>query len=102
MLTSEKMFSRNPAAGRYMTFAASMLFLSFAIIGSSSTHNNSAPASAQEREAAAQAFVTQRLHLWQDRLDLKDWKIRVQLVRPSQLEPKTLGNIHWDTDVKQA
>jgi hypothetical protein len=26
----------------------------------------------------------------------------VQLVRANGLEPKTLGNIHWDTDVKKA
>ena len=33
---------------------------------------------------------------------MKAWDIRVQLTRASQLEPKTLGNIHWDTDAKTA
>ena len=63
----------------------------------------SAPASnGDEREAIAQRFVTQTLATWQERLNLKDWSIQVNLVRPSALEPKTLGNIHWDTNVKQA
>ena len=35
-------------------------------------------------------------------MNLKDWDIHVELVRADKLEPKTLGNIHWDTDVKQA
>jgi hypothetical protein len=35
-------------------------------------------------------------------MNLKDWNIRVQLLRANQLEPQTLGNIHWDTDKKSA
>ena len=35
-------------------------------------------------------------------MNLKDWNIQVQLVRADQLEPKTLGNIHWDTNIKAA
>jgi hypothetical protein len=35
-------------------------------------------------------------------LDLKDWQIKFQLVRTDALEPKTLGNINWDADVKSA
>jgi len=64
----------------------------------------SQPVSAADarREAVAQRFVTRTLATWQARLDLKDWKIQVDLVRPSELEPRTLGNIHWDLDAKQA
>lgn len=35
-------------------------------------------------------------------MNLKGWDIRFEMVRADQLEPKTLGNIHWDTDVKTA
>jgi hypothetical protein len=57
---------------------------------------------AKAREAAAEKFVAQRLHVWQERLNLTDWDIRFDLVRSKDLEPKTLGNVHWDTDVKTA
>lgn len=40
--------------------------------------------------------------MWQERLNLKDWDIKFQLVRADKLEPKTLGNINWDADVKGA
>ena len=58
--------------------------------------------SPNDREAIADRFVKQELQLWQDRLDLKDWDVHVALVHPSALEPKTLGNIHWDADTKKA
>lgn len=35
-------------------------------------------------------------------MNLTDWNIQVDLVRAKDLEPHTLGNIHWDTDKKQA
>ena len=57
---------------------------------------------AREREIAAENFVAQKVQIWQDRLNLKDWDIRFQLVRTDKLEPKTLGNINWDADVKDA
>ena len=79
--------------------ACAALFLaSFA----ASTYGWSHDSTPQDREAAAAKFVAQRLQAWQDRMNLKDWDIRVQLVRADQLEPKTLGNIHWDTDSKTA
>lgn len=56
----------------------------------------------KDREAIAAKFVTQKLQIWQDRMNLKDWNIQFDLLRTSQLEPKTLGNIHWDTDTKTA
>jgi hypothetical protein len=65
---------------------------------------NSRPitAAGAEREAVAERFVSQALATWQQRLDLKDWKVKVDLVRPTALEPKTLGNIHWDMNTKEA
>ena len=53
-------------------------------------------------DKAASRFLQQKLQTWQQRLALKDWDIQINLVRASALEPKTLGNIKWDTDLKQA
>jgi hypothetical protein len=57
---------------------------------------------AQERITTAETFLNQRLFIWQKRLKLEDWNITFKLVRLSELKPKTLGNIHWDSDVKKA
>ena len=76
---------------------ASLLFIGLGLSASAATVD-----SARDREAAAEKFVAQKLQIWQDRLDLKDWDIKIQMVRTDQLEPKTLGNINWDFDVKQA
>jgi hypothetical protein len=95
------MFSSKLVAAGRAGFAA-ILFVSFISIGLTATIHPAPPTTAQEREAAVEKFVAQKLQTWQDRLDLRDWKLRVQLLRPSQLEPKTMGNIHWDTDVKEA
>lgn len=59
-------------------------------------------ADSPQREALAAKFIDEKLHLWQNRMNLKAWDLRVQLTRASQLEPRTLGNIHWDTDTKIA
>ena len=61
-----------------------------------------APAKLEEREAAAEDRVGNALRVWQERLNLTNWNIRVQLVRTNQLAPKTLGNIHWDKNSRQA
>jgi hypothetical protein len=47
-------------------------------------------------------FLNERLALWQQRLTLQDWKISIIMSHPSDLKPKTLGNIHWDSDKKSA
>ena len=44
----------------------------------------------------AQSFLGERLWLWQKRLKLTSWNIRLKLTRSSELRPKTVGNIHWD------
>jgi hypothetical protein len=54
------------------------------------------------REIVAHEFVDNALRTWQRRLNLNEWKITVDLVRASSLEPRTLGNIHWDSNLKQA
>jgi hypothetical protein len=60
------------------------------------------PVLLRERSILAESFVTQRLWVWQNRLKLADWNIRVKMVRTPELKPKTLGNIHWDTQAKTA
>ena len=58
--------------------------------------------SARERTALAQSFAAERLWVWQRRLNLSQWNISVVMARTTDLKPKTLGNIHWDSDHKSA
>jgi hypothetical protein len=64
----------------------------------------SAPVRAAEQERAwvAQGFLSERLWLWQKRLNLQDWDISLRLVRATELKPKTLGNVHWDLNLHSA
>lgn len=57
---------------------------------------------ARERAAMAQSFATEKLWIWQKRLDLADWNITINVARSTELKPRTLGNIHWDADKKKA
>jgi len=82
------------------TLTAIAVFL-FASLPASTVAANREP-DVKDREALAAKFVTQKLQIWQDRMNLNDWNIQFDLVRAGQLEPKTLGNIHWDTDIKTA
>jgi len=86
------MFSRT-----YAAFAV-LLFASLSPLTAAANHEPDM----KEREALAAKFVTQKIQIWQERMNLQDWNIQFDLLRSSQLEPKTLGNIHWDTDVKSA
>lgn len=56
----------------------------------------------QDPELVSTNYVNQRLAVWQQRLNLQDWKITIIMSHPSDLKPKTLGNIHWDSDKKAA
>ncbi|MBV8732864.1 MAG: hypothetical protein JO336_23900 [Acidobacteriia bacterium] len=56
----------------------------------------------QDRGQAIVNYVNERLAVWQLRLNLQDWKITVIMSHPSDLKPRTLGNIHWDSDKKAA
>jgi hypothetical protein len=77
---------------------AALLLCTISVPASSAENASDAKA----REAAAEKFVAQRLHIWQERLNLTDWDIRFDMVRSKDLEAKTLGNVHWDTDAKTA
>ena len=63
-----------------------------------------AASEATPRECAqmAEPYVAARLAVWQQRLKLDDWKISIVMAHPSDLKPRTLGNIHWDADKKTA
>jgi hypothetical protein len=52
--------------------------------------------------AEAEGFLNGRLGLWQQRLDLANWKISILISRATDLKARTLGNIHWDADKKTA
>jgi hypothetical protein len=58
--------------------------------------------SVRGREPLADQYLHQRLSLWQDRLNLQDWKISIVQSHPSSLRAGTLGNIHWDADEQTA
>jgi hypothetical protein len=77
-----------------------VLFLALAF--SSFAQQISPPISPAERSLAAAQFATERLAVWQQRLNLKDWNITIEMARTGDLKPKTLGNIHWDADKKTA
>lgn len=62
----------------------------------------SAQPTAAERITVAETFLNQKLFIWQKRLRLEDWNITFKLVHLSDLKPKTLGNIHWDSDLRKA
>jgi hypothetical protein len=81
------------------SFLFLVLFLTFA--GSSLAQETPAEA-ARQRTLLAEHFATERLWVWQRRLNLQDWNISVVISRATELKPKTLGNIHWDAEKKTA
>jgi len=92
------MFRSTLTAPRFLGTAALLFTLSFSTFASNNT-NQTDP---KDRDAQAAKYVALKLQTWQDRMNLKGWDIRFEMVRAEQLEPKTLGNIHWDTAVKTA
>ncbi|MCU1238160.1 MAG: hypothetical protein JWP63_6127 [Candidatus Solibacter sp.] len=55
-----------------------------------------------ERAICASTYAAEKLWFWQRRLKLEDWNITVVVARATELKPKTLGNIHWDSAKKTA
>jgi hypothetical protein len=55
-----------------------------------------------DRSPLAQQYLAKRIDLWQQRLQLQDWKISVIPSHRSELRAGTVGNIHWDADSKTA
>ena len=91
------MLCTNPTVRRF----SSLLLVVFALFAAQAFGSNN-DSDARGNQVEATNFVAARLAVWQERMDLKDWQIRVEVVRSDRLEPKTLGNIHWDSDLKSA
>jgi hypothetical protein len=92
----EHMFRRfSPGLPKYLSLALLAVFscASFAQTPAESAH---------ERSVAVERYASERLSVWQKRLNLQDWNIGLVVARATDLKPKTLGNIHWDTDKKTA
>jgi hypothetical protein len=85
-------------------FAGSVLslFLLLSSAGFSVAQDNNPTDAARARTLAAERFANERVAVWQKRLNLQDWNISVVVSRTSELKPKTLGNIHWDSDKRSA
>ena len=60
------------------------------------------PEVSRERTLLAEKYAAERLSVWQKRLNLQDWNVSLLVVRATELKPKTLGNIHWDSEKKTA
>jgi hypothetical protein len=101
------MFSTKPGVN-LLRVATPIFFLGFlsallpAFGGLNSIAGSKGVSASTAHEAVAEKFVEEKLRLWQDRMQLQGWKIHVHLVRSDLLEPRTLGNVHWDTDRKEA
>ena len=93
------MFGRRPSGFTH-------LFPFFLLAGFATSCQAQPPASvavsSREHTPSAESFVSERLAIWQKRLKLQDWDVTAVMTRASDLKPKTLGNIHWDTDKKVA
>ena len=91
-------------SGRFFPVLSSGL-ASFLFLLSFPTNSFSQSAATPDAHSAAlqaEAYVNARLAVWQQRLTLVDWKISIIMSHPSDLKPRTLGNIHWDADKKSA
>jgi hypothetical protein len=81
----------------------SLLGLLFPLTMVSCAQQVSVPAvKPHERTLFAGSFAAEKVWVWQQRLNLQDWNITVAIARATELKPKTLGNIHWDSDKKTA
>lgn len=62
-----------------------------------------APDAAQARSRElAQQYANEKLVLWQQRLQLGDWRITWTMAHRCDLKPNTVGQIHWDRARKSA
>jgi hypothetical protein len=64
--------------------------------------SKSGETSAFERSLLAERFASERLWVWQKRLNLQGWDLSVVASRANELKPKTVGNIRWDREKKTA
>ena len=50
----------------------------------------------------ADEYLSGRLAVWQERLQLQNWRISIVFSHPGDLRPNSLGNIRWDAERKSA
>jgi hypothetical protein len=81
-------------------YPAILLLLAF--VAATPAQTPVADPSAHEHGLQIDGYLNGRLAVWQQRLNLADWKISIIMSHPSELKPRTLGNIHWDADKKSA
>jgi hypothetical protein len=93
-----------PASGRQIPGGLSLAILTCAITAGTCAEPTDYPGKtdSSERHVSTQAFLNQKLWLWQKRLRLQDWNVSIKLARTAELRPKTLGNINWDRRDKSA
>ena len=91
---------RRSLSGFLLPFILLVLFLTFGL-GAWAEPPSLKP-NAHDCAAQAEGFINARLGIWQQRLNLADWKISIVMTPARDLKPKTLGNIHWDTNKKTA
>jgi hypothetical protein len=82
-----------PRAARLAGLAALLVIRCF------SAENAPSP---QQAEGTASQFLAKKLQVWQERMNLKDWNIQIRMARTDKLAPRSLGNIHWDMQLKTA
>lgn len=68
----------------------------------SCTQPRDSQGSSGELAALAIRVTSDRLWIWQKRLNLEDWMISIALARAVDLRPNTLGNIRWEIGQKCA
>jgi hypothetical protein len=66
------------------------------ISGGAALGQDLSSADTEQHARLAEAFVNEKLAVWQRNLGLEDWKISIVMSRRSDLKPKTLGGIRWD------
>src|ERR1700722_19030137 len=88
----------------FLSGSLSLVVLVGCVVAPSRAQSTSAASEtlAYERSVMAECFASQRLWVWQRRLNLQAWSISVVVSRAAGLRPGTVGNIHWDRDKKTA
>lgn len=79
-----------------------VVFLSTAFASSCLAEEKSQEPTNIQRGPLAEKHLSQRLAVWQRRLQLQTWTISVVMIKPEGLRPATLGNIRWDPEHKKA
>jgi hypothetical protein len=90
-------------SGQYSSrFQGSPLFLRLLLFSVVVLPAQCAASGTPDCSASAAEFLNARLAVWQQRLDLADWKITLSPSHPGDLKPQTLGHIDWDAVKKTA